>query len=88
MEKSRARKNTSIESELDVLVSAPEWLIHAQIDIEETVTGVVGRYHGCCYLCLYLCTGVYFHLRLLARPRSNGNSVAMSTLECSDPDSF
>ena len=36
MEKSRARKNTSIESELDVLVSAPEWLIHAQIDIDET----------------------------------------------------
>lgn len=51
MEKSRARKNTSIESELDVLVSAPEWLIHAQIDIE-TVTGVVGR---CVDVVIYVC---------------------------------
>ena len=32
MEKSKARNNTSIESELDVLVSAPEWLIHTCTD--------------------------------------------------------
>lgn len=60
MEKSRARKNTSIESELDVLVSAPEWLIHAQIDIE-TVTGVVGRYADVViYVCI--CVQVYIFI--------------------------
>ena len=67
---SRARDNSSIELELDVLVSTPKWLILTCTDRYRNSYKCCGYVGVVIYVCI--CVQVYIFIsRLLARPRSN-----------------